>query len=129
MASLEYLLSSFLLLMVLDSTHNYFSFLQALIFAFIALGLFLFMETITFLLFTIVMCGLIYWGSCVNSRMGHHRMCFKPYSREQMVQIIKGRLEGIPAVFNELSIKLAAAKVALHGCSGCKILHICSVEM
>ncbi|GMH45109.1 hypothetical protein BSKO_13066 [Bryopsis sp. KO-2023] len=48
----------------------------------------------------------------IKSRMGHQRMCFKPYAREQIVKIVKHRLEDIPPVFEELAIKIAAAKVS-----------------
>lgn len=47
----------------------------------------------------------------VFSRMGHERLCFKPYSREQIIKIVENRLDGMPLVFEELAVKMAAAKV------------------
>lgn len=52
-------------------------------------------------------------GLRVCSRMGKEKVVFAPYSRDQIIDIVKDRLRGVPeTVFEDRAIQLAARKIA-----------------
>lgn len=60
----------------------------------------------------------------INSRMGKNVLIFKPYSSEEIFQILKERLDNSP-IFNDLALKMIAKKVANFSSDIRKSLHIC----
>ena len=46
------------------------------------------------------------------SRLGRAKVVFAPYSNDQIAEIVRERLAGLPPVFEPFAIKLAARKVS-----------------
>jgi origin recognition complex subunit 1 len=49
----------------------------------------------------------------ISSRMGIHRLCFGPYTYQQLQEIILSRLKGIDA-FDNQAVEFAARKVIIN---------------
>lgn len=49
----------------------------------------------------------------ISSRMGIHRLCFGPYTYQQLQEIILSRLKGIDA-FDKQAVEFAARKVIIN---------------
>ena len=60
----------------------------------------------------------------VSSRIGMQRLTFQPYTREQLVIIVKTRLEGVQA-FSREALELCARKVAALSGDARRALDIC----
>ena len=60
----------------------------------------------------------------VSSRIGMQRLTFQPYTREQLVTIVKTRLEGVQA-FSLQALELCARKVAALSGDARRALDIC----
>lgn len=46
------------------------------------------------------------------SRLGKAKVLFAPYSNDQIMEIVRERLAGLPPVFEPFAVKLAARKVS-----------------
>ncbi|CAO2813038.1 unnamed protein product [Amaranthus hypochondriacus] len=60
----------------------------------------------------------------ISSRMGIHRLCFGPYTYQQLQEIILSRLKGIDA-FDNQAVEFAARKVAAISGDARRALEIC----
>ncbi|XP_057528082.1 origin of replication complex subunit 1A-like [Amaranthus tricolor] len=60
----------------------------------------------------------------ISSRMGIHRLCFGPYTYQQLQEIILSRLKGIDA-FDKQAVEFAARKVAAISGDARRALEIC----
>ncbi|KAL2940943.1 Origin of replication complex subunit 1A [Bienertia sinuspersici] len=60
----------------------------------------------------------------ISSRMGIHRLCFGPYTYQQLQEIIMSRLKGIDA-FDKQAVEFASRKVAAISGDARRALEIC----
>lgn len=64
----------------------------------------------------------------IESRMGHQRLIFSPYSSKDLQRIIESRLKDVP-VFSADAIRFVSKKIAAYSSDVRKTLHICRLAL